>query len=255
MTRFAWTNYEKYAWGQNELKPLSKTGHSAGIFGANTQMGATIVDALDTMLLMGFKDEVARGREWIDKKFNIHQDTDMSAFEITIRFVGGFLAMYTLTEDKMYLDKAAEVADALLPIFDTPTGIPKSLVNPVKKITNNYNWASGSCSILAEIGTLSLEFEFLSEKTGKSIYADKVKKVQQVLFETEKDNGLYYNYINPNTGKWCLSKCPFFVKGFFKLKFIGCCFYEKSSCENLIFFWTFFSYFVSFSLCKNFNRI
>ena len=31
MTLFAWTNYEKYAWGENELKPISKIGHSAGM--------------------------------------------------------------------------------------------------------------------------------------------------------------------------------------------------------------------------------
>jgi hypothetical protein len=31
MTLFGWTNYEKYAWGENELKPISKIGHSAGM--------------------------------------------------------------------------------------------------------------------------------------------------------------------------------------------------------------------------------
>ena len=206
MALFGWQNYEKYAWGQNELKPLSKSGHSAGIFGSNTQLGATIIDGMDTMLLMGFNEEVKRARDWIKTNFNIKQDTDFSAFEINIRFIGGLISMHTLTGDNLYLDKAVEVADALMPIFDTPTGIPYSLVNPVRKYVNNYNWAAGSCSILAEIGTLSLEFNYLSEKTGKSIYADKVRKVQQALNEAEKDTGLYYNYINPKTGKWCLSK-------------------------------------------------
>ena len=73
MTLFAWTNYEKYAWGENELKPLSKTGHSAGVFGsAPTRLGATIVDGLDTIYLMGFNEEYKRGREWIVQSLNFN---------------------------------------------------------------------------------------------------------------------------------------------------------------------------------------
>ena len=71
MTNFAWDNYEKYAWGQNELKPLSKTGHSAGIFGGGQSLGATIVDALDTLYLMGNMNAYNKGREWIDKNFHM----------------------------------------------------------------------------------------------------------------------------------------------------------------------------------------
>jgi mannosyl-oligosaccharide alpha-1,2-mannosidase len=66
MTLFAWSNYEKYAWGENELRPISRIGHSANIFGTrSTKLGATIVDGLDTMYLMGFMDEYKRGKEWI----------------------------------------------------------------------------------------------------------------------------------------------------------------------------------------------
>ncbi len=72
MTYLAWKNYENFAWGQNELKPISKTGHSAGIFGSSTALGATIVDGLDTIYLMGFMDEYNKGKEWIDKNFNIN---------------------------------------------------------------------------------------------------------------------------------------------------------------------------------------
>ena len=28
----------------------------------------------------------------------------------------------------------------------------------------------------------------------------------KVLENAKKDEGLYYNYINPNTGQWCASK-------------------------------------------------
>ena len=69
MTNFAWSNYEKYAWGQNELKPISKVGHSAGIFGSSSSLGATIIDALDTLYIMGNMEAYNKGREWIDKNF------------------------------------------------------------------------------------------------------------------------------------------------------------------------------------------
>lgn len=57
------------------------------------------------------------------------QSAELSVFETNIRFVGGFLTMYSLTGEQMYKDKAQEVADKLLPAFQTPTGIPHALVN------------------------------------------------------------------------------------------------------------------------------
>jgi len=64
MMETAWSGYQKYAMGQNELKPLAKTGHSAGIFGSS-RMGATAVDALDTLYIMGLKDEFKAARNWV----------------------------------------------------------------------------------------------------------------------------------------------------------------------------------------------
>lgn len=138
MTLFAWNSYKKYAWGKNELKPISKTGHTPGIFGNANDLGATIVDAMDTLYLMGFKDEVKEGADWIKNHFNImivsdyhiftilslwemvaqfeienrinknmwyfilfSKNTDMSFFEVNIRFIGGFLSLYTLTKEQV----------------------------------------------------------------------------------------------------------------------------------------------------------
>ena len=46
----AWTGYKQYAWGHDELKPLTKGWRDW--FG----VGLTIVDSLDTMWMMGLKD-------------------------------------------------------------------------------------------------------------------------------------------------------------------------------------------------------
>ena len=68
MMKHAWGGYEKYAWGANELKPISHMGHSASIFG-RTSLGATIVDGIDTLYLMGLKDQYLKAKDWIIHEF------------------------------------------------------------------------------------------------------------------------------------------------------------------------------------------
>lgn len=48
---------------------------------------------------------------------------------MNIRFIGGFLTCYAMTGDTIFRDKAEYIAKKLLPAFQTPTGIPYSLVN------------------------------------------------------------------------------------------------------------------------------
>ncbi|XP_077288973.1 mannosyl-oligosaccharide alpha-1,2-mannosidase IA-like isoform X2 [Arctopsyche grandis] len=202
MMKHAWDNYKLYAWGKNELKPISKRGHTASIFGSSN-LGATILDGLDTLYIMGLDKEFKEGRDWISENLNLDNIvSDLSVFETTIRFVGGMLTCYALTGDTMFRDKARHVADKLLPAFQTPTGIPHSLINPSTGISKNYGWASGGSSILSEIGTLHLEFSYLSDITGNPIYRQKVEKVRSILRDMDKPRGLYPNYINPKTGKW-----------------------------------------------------
>ena len=129
MMTHAWTNYEKYAWGHNELKPMSKRGHSASIFGSSA-MGATIVDAMDTLYIMGMHEEFKRGQDWVEQHLDFSKMTgEVSVFETNIRFVAGFLTLYAFTGDELFKEKAVHIVDKLLPAFKTPTGVPVSLVN------------------------------------------------------------------------------------------------------------------------------
>ena len=75
----AWDNYVKYAWGKNELRPVSQRGHSSSIFGSS-YMGATIVDSLDTLYIMGLDKEFNRAREWIIKNLDMTQMVGLSSF-------------------------------------------------------------------------------------------------------------------------------------------------------------------------------
>ncbi|PKU32507.1 mannosyl-oligosaccharide -hypothetical protein [Limosa lapponica baueri] len=60
-------------------------------------MGATIVDALDTLYIMGLHDEFREGQEWIDKNLDFSVNSEVSVFEVNIRFIGGLLAAYYLS--------------------------------------------------------------------------------------------------------------------------------------------------------------
>ena len=79
MMTHAWNSYKLYAWGKNELKPISKRPHNESIFGAY-DLGATIVDSLDTLYIMGMKEEFDEGREWIANKFSLDNVVRLSKY-------------------------------------------------------------------------------------------------------------------------------------------------------------------------------
>lgn len=159
---------------------------------------------MDTLWIMGLKDRFNDGRIWIQENLTLDGvRTEMSVFETIIRFVGGLLTCYAFTKDEMFLRKSVEIAEKMLPAFDTPTGLPYSLIKPDTGSSKNYIWASQSSSILAEVGTLYLEFSFLTSATGDPKYLDKVEKIRSLLDSNSKPyDGLYPLYINPKSGKF-----------------------------------------------------
>uniref|UniRef100_A0A668A4I5 alpha-1,2-Mannosidase n=1 Tax=Myripristis murdjan TaxID=586833 RepID=A0A668A4I5_9TELE len=201
MMKHAWDSYRQYGWGHNELKPLAKKGHSTNIFG-NSQMGATIVDALDTLYIMGLHEEFKDGQEWIEQNLDFGVNAEVSVFEVNIRFIGGLLAAYYLSGQEVFKLKAVQLAEKLLPAFNTPTGIPWAMVNLKSGVGRNWGWASAGSSILAEFGTLHMEFVHLTYLTGNPAYYQKVMHIRKLLAKMDRPNGLYPNYLNPRTGRW-----------------------------------------------------
>src|SRR5258708_10613021 len=66
----AWNSYRQYAWGHDELRPLSEKPFDW--YGVSLLM--TPVDALDTMVLMGLTKEADQARELIDTKLSFDHD-------------------------------------------------------------------------------------------------------------------------------------------------------------------------------------
>lgn len=71
MAKHSWDAYVQHAWGDNELRPITKRGHSPVIFG-KSRMGATLVDSLDTLYIMGLTEEFNRGKEWVRQSFSLN---------------------------------------------------------------------------------------------------------------------------------------------------------------------------------------
>ena len=191
-TLYAWHAYEQYAWGHDELQPLSRKPKDW--YGQSLLM--TPVDSLDTLLLMGLKDEAAKAQALIVEKLSFDKDVEVKNFEITIRLLGGLLSGYQMTGDPRLLHLADDLGHRLLPVFDSPTGMPYMYVNLKTGKT------SGARSNPAEIGTLLLEFGTLSKLTHNPIYYDKAKNAVVQLYNRRSKLGLVGEEIDVETGKW-----------------------------------------------------
>lgn len=55
---------------------------------------------------------------------------------------------------------------------------------------------------LAGIGTLHLEFAYLSDITGDPIYRKLVENIRNILKDIPKPDGLYRTYVDTKSGKW-----------------------------------------------------
>ncbi|KAJ1272655.1 hypothetical protein BS78_06G220000 [Paspalum vaginatum] len=203
----AWNSYVTYAWGMDELQPQSKKGINS--FGG---LGATLVDSLDTLYIMGLKDEFQKARDWVAESLDFDKDYDASVFETTIRVVGGLLSAHDLSGDKVFLDKAKDIADRLLPAWDTTSGIPYNRINLAHGRAHNPGWTNGD-SILADSGTEQLEFIALSQRTGDPKYQQKAENVITQLQKIYPKDGLLPIYINPHSGTTSYSTITFGAMG------------------------------------------
>ncbi|ODM92560.1 Mannosyl-oligosaccharide alpha-1,2-mannosidase isoform A [Orchesella cincta] len=159
MMKDAWEDYVRFAWGQNELKPISQTGQNGGIFG-NAEIAATAIDSLDTLYIMEMMDDYQRAKGLVTNITFTGIDAAVSIFETNIRIVGGFLTAYALTQDRV------------------------------------------SEAVLAEFGTLHLEFMYLSDVSGDVRFREKALKIREVMKNIEKPKGLYWNFVDVNTGRF-----------------------------------------------------
>ena len=188
----AWSGYRQYAWGHDEVKPISKGVRDW----YKTPLLMTPVDALDTMMLMGLDDEARDTRELIATRLDFDRDIYVKNFEITIRLLGGLLSAYEISHDERLLKLAEDLGKRLLPVFSDKTGLSFVEVNLKTGMVHNRDTNP------AESGTLLLEFGTLSRLTGNPIYYDKAKRALQAIYERRSPIGLVGERLNTVTGRW-----------------------------------------------------
>lgn len=118
----SWTGYKDHAWLRDEVAPLS--GKFKDTFGG---WAATLVDALDTLWIMGMKEDFELALAAVSQiDFTTSESEEINVFETTIRYMGGFLAAYDISGGKypLLLLKAVEVGELLMSCFDTPNRMP-----------------------------------------------------------------------------------------------------------------------------------
>lgn len=212
----AWSGYRNYSMGYDELMPMSRSGvDSLG------GLGATVVDSLDTAMIMGIEDIVSEAGIWIEKHLmeRINQKGQVNLFETTIRVLGGLLSAFHLSggeqgtardwgstitfkgpKSDIYLETAKKLADRLLSAFtSSPTSVPYS---DVVLRDGSAHPAPGGLSSTSEVSTLQLEFNYLSTISGDPKYEMKAMKVLEHLKTLPKLEGLVPIYISPHSGEF-----------------------------------------------------
>ena len=145
--------------------------------------------------------------------------------------------------DSIFLDKAKDLGNRLLPAFNTPSGIPRASVVvsgaglrrseriresalPTRFLTwirphpsqlntgaaNNPGWTGGS-SILAELGTLQVEFRYLGAATREPVFARKAEAVIERMDAVHPADGLFPIYVSADTGQPTTSHVTFGALG------------------------------------------
>ncbi|KAF9431294.1 mannosyl-oligosaccharide alpha-1,2-mannosidase [Podila epigama] len=193
----AWAAYRRDAWGKDEYHPVGKYGTNMITNG----QGFTIVDSLDTILLMGLENEYQEAKAWVRDELTFDQDGEVNLFETTIRVLGGLLSAYDQSgKDPLFLTKAVDLADRLLGAFDTPSGIPFASVHLKEK--RGVPSHDRGISSTSEVATLQLEFKYLSYLTNDSKYWKAAENVMLKLRQLEGLDGLVPIYIDPYTGAY-----------------------------------------------------
>jgi mannosyl-oligosaccharide alpha-1,2-mannosidase len=191
----SWENYRTFAWGQDELAPI--TGKGTESFGG---WGATLVDALDTLWIMGLRDEFYEAVEAVAAiDFGVSESTTISVFETTIRYLGGLLSAYDLSGEKVLLEKAIQLGEMLYRAFDTtPNNFPLDRLM-LENAKNKSGFIAESSICFAALGSLTMEFTRLAQVTQKNKYYDVVAKVTDFLDRAQNKTyipGLFPVWIN-----------------------------------------------------------
>lgn len=191
---WAWDQYRTHAWGKDEIRPVTGTASSFPL--KTRHLGLSLVEALDTLWVMGLDSRFQDGVDWVKASFDADVDGEVSVFETSIRLVGGLLSAHHACGDPVLLAKARDLADRLLPAFATPTGMPYRFVNLKTGAVRE------PVTSPADIATYLPEWGTLSRLTGDPRYASEARKAMVAVFDRRSGLDLVATKIDVLTGEW-----------------------------------------------------
>ncbi|KAJ3971083.1 glycoside hydrolase family 47 protein [Lentinula raphanica] len=156
--------YSKFAFGHDSLLPVSK-----GFVDDRNGWGASIADAMGTMLLMDLTDLFDQALDFMSKVDFRESNTpsSVSLFETTIRYVGGMLSAFELSgkQHQILVQQAQQIVDKMVFSFVKP-----NQTIPFGEIFFSNNTPIVAVNNVAEAGTLDLEWSRLTLYTGNPLY-------------------------------------------------------------------------------------
>ena len=208
MMRHAWSGYETYAWGMDELKPIAKKGKLGvlGGFSGFNGMGATLVDAMSTLHVMGLREEFDRARDWVleEMDFGSQGHQQISFFETTIRLLGGLLSSYDLSGDRALLELAEDLGDRLVAVFHGElSGIATNRASlPMTVVqSGGVGRHGGEDVLLAEGFSNLIEWGTLGRRTGREEFELKAEAGARFVHARNADKYVLGERVSRRTGR------------------------------------------------------
>lgn len=191
----AWSGYKRFAWGHDEVHPVS--GKASEFFIKDHSFGLSMLEAVDTLYVMELDDEVDACLQWLRKNLTFDVDGEVEMFEAVIRMVAGLIVAHTISGDRFFVDCARDLADRLMVCFTkSPTGAPYRYANL------RTGAVRGVRSNLAEVGSNILEFGDLSLLTGDQKYLDASLRAYKAVIDKRSELNLLGTYFDVEKGEY-----------------------------------------------------
>ncbi|SSD60332.1 uncharacterized protein SCODWIG_02093 [Saccharomycodes ludwigii] len=185
--------YSNFAFGYDEVKPLSKQAINNGNGLAKTLLGST-----DMLYLLGMEDEIASVLDFISsKRFGTTKTPILNIFENVVYLVGSLISAYEMSNETkpIFLDKAKHLADFSLRAFDTPNFLPLTDLPWRSPLNNRFPFQSSN---FKELSGLGLEYIKLSQLLKDNSYYSSIYPIYETIDKSKK-NVFDIDYLFPNT--------------------------------------------------------
>lgn len=188
----SWNLYKKYAWGHDEVKPLSLTAKDY----YTQPLLYTPLSAYSTLRMMGLDAEADECKELILSRLNFDKDIVVNHAEVVHVVLGGLLSAYEADKDDRWLDLAADLGERLKRVFNSPWKLC------YRNINLKTGEVSGDNSTPDELGGLMLEYGVLTKYTHDSTYFNNAFASLKAMEIRKSKINLMGSAMDIRSGQW-----------------------------------------------------